>query len=130
MAIHTKTGMAGQAAALPTGRKIRKPNPLQRCPGMSPGMTERRYFVVIDRPLKAGTIVCGQPVPDGAVLKHCQLYVCRSRGQVKKALRRIRRRHPAAYAVQCRTDKEYVADWIPYGLVLPGSGTAPKGGAV
>ncbi|MEX8518262.1 MAG: hypothetical protein AB3X44_07085 [Leptothrix sp. (in: b-proteobacteria)] len=130
MATQTNAGKAaGQAAALSADRKIRKPNPLKRWPGMPPFMTERRYFVLVNLPLKAGTVVNGQPVPEGTVLKSWQLHVCRSRGQVKKALRRIRQRYPTAYAVQGRTDKDTVSDRIPYSLVLPDSGTTMKGGA-
>jgi hypothetical protein len=102
-----------------TPHQTRQPNPLNRWPGMPPILTERRFFVVVDRPLTAGALVNSRPLPAGAVLKGWQLHVCRSRGQVKKALRRIRQRHPSAYAVQGRYDKDTVTDNIPATLVLP-----------
>ena len=123
-----KAGAAGQAAALPADHKGCRPNthgPILGCP---PCLTERRFYVVIDIPLMAGTIVNGRPVPAGAFLKAHPLQVLHSHGQLKKALKRIRRNRPAAYGLEMRSDKD-AGPGTPRRLVLPGSGVAMKGGA-
>lgn len=107
-------GAAGQAAALPaTPASLRWH-----------GLTEVRFHVVLDIPLKPGTLVHGAPVPAGAWLRAYPLATTHTRGQMKKALRRIRRRHPAARGVKVRFEPG--DDHSPASLDLKGTRTSTQ----
>lgn len=55
------------------------------------------YFVVHDLPLRAGTIVNGQPMPEGACLQNWPLCpALHSRRQCTRAFRKLQKRHPDA----------------------------------
>ncbi len=65
------------------------------------GLSVRRYFVVRDVTLTPGTIVHGAPAPAGTVVTGWPLCkpLC-SRLQFRKAMKRLKRKHPNAYGVK------------------------------